>query len=317
MSTTPLTVAGLFAGIGGIERGFAQAGFEVEVANEIDSYAVSTYRANYSHEVVHADISDFSSEQLPQNLTVLTGGFPCQPFSVAGYRKGFDDERGNVFWQIERLYEEAKPDVVFLENVKNLVSHDGGNTFKTIKASLESHGYHVASKVLNAKEFGNIPQNRERIYIVAFKNKAAFDSFVWPEKLPLTAKLSDFIDFHSKVNNKYYYTEERPFYDMLVSDITEYNTIYQWRRQYVRANKSGDCPTLTANMGMGGHNVPLILSDHGIRKLTPEECFNLMGFKNLKQPEGMADSRLYKQAGNAVVVPVIKRIADQIKLALG
>ncbi len=316
MSTSPLTVAGLFAGIGGIERGFAEAGFKVVVANEIDSYAVTTYRANYDHEVIHADITDFASSELPEGLTILTGGFPCQPFSVAGYRKGFDDERGNVFWQIERLYEEAKPDVVFLENVKNLVSHDGGNTFKTIQASLEAHGYHVAAKVLNAKEYGNIPQNRERIYIVAFKSKETFDRFAWPEKIPLTAKLSDFIDFRSKVDSKYYYTEERPFYDMLVSDITDYNTIYQWRRQYVRANKSGDCPTLTANMGMGGHNVPLILSDHGIRKLTPDECFKLMGFKNLKRPEGMAESRLYKQAGNAVVVPVIKRIADQIKIAL-
>lgn len=316
MSTSPLTVAGLFAGIGGIENGFQQAGFEVVIANEIDPYAVETYKLNHSHSIVQKDIADFKSTEVPDNLTVLTGGFPCQPFSVAGYRKGFEDERGNVFWEIERLYNELNPQVVFLENVKNLVSHDGGNTYKTIKSSLEKHGYKVTSQVLNSKEFGGIPQNRERIYIVAFKEQKAFNSFMWPTRLEPVRPLSEFIDFDAKVPEKYYYTPERPFFELLEKDITDQGTIYQWRRQYVRANKSGDCPTLTANMGMGGHNVPLILSKHGIRKLTPEECFNLMGFPDLKRPAGMADSRLYKQAGNAVVVPVVRRIAENIKKAI-
>ena len=318
MSDSPLTLAGLFAGVGGIERGFQQAGFAPVIANEIDPYAVQTYKKqNYGHDVIEADINLFGNELLPSNLAVLTGGFPCQPFSVAGYRKGFEDERGNVFWQIERLYEHATPEVVFLENVKNLQNHDGGNTYKTIEASLKKHGYNVTSKVLNAKEYGGIPQNRERIYIVGFRDESAFSRFDWDaiEKIP-AAPLRDFIDFNKEVDQKYYYTDERPFYDKLVEEITSTNTIYQWRRQYVRANKSGDCPTLTANMGMGGHNVPLILAKHGIRKLTPQECFNLMGFENMILPDGMADSRLYKQAGNAVVVPVIKRIAEQIHLAI-
>ena len=318
MSDSPLTLAGLFAGVGGIERGFQQAGFTPVMANEIDPYAVQTYRKqNYGHEIVEADINNFQNDSLPVDLTVLTGGFPCQPFSVAGYRKGFEDERGNVFWQIERLYEHAKPEVVFLENVKNLQNHDGGNTYKTIEASLNDKGYKVTSKVLNAKEYGGIPQNRERIYIVGFRDESAYDRFDWDAipKIP-AAPLKNFIDFNKEVDKKYYYTAERPFYDKLVEEITSSNTIYQWRRQYVRANKSGDCPTLTANMGMGGHNVPLIHAKHGIRKLTPQECFNLMGFENMVLPEGMADSRLYKQAGNAVVVPVIKRIAEQIKSAI-
>lgn len=318
MSDSPLTLAGLFAGVGGIERGFQQAGFAPVIANEIDPYAVQTYKKqNYGHDVIEADIKNFGNKELPKKLSVLTGGFPCQPFSVAGYRKGFDDERGNVFWQIERLYAHSSPEVVFLENVKNLQNHDGGNTYKTIEASLIKHGYNVTSKVLNAKEYGGIPQNRERIYIVGFKDENAFERFNWDaiEKIQ-AAPLRDFIDFNTEVDRKYYYTEERPFFDKLVEEITSTNTIYQWRRQYVRANKSGDCPTLTANMGMGGHNVPLILAKHGIRKLTPQECFNLMGFENMILPEGMADSRLYKQAGNAVVVPVIKRIADQIKSSI-
>jgi DNA (cytosine-5)-methyltransferase 1 len=312
-----LTVAGLFAGIGGIERGFAQAGFTTVVANELDPYASKTYRANYSHELVEADIAEFASDKLPDGLTVLTGGFPCQPFSVAGYRKGFDDHRGNVFWEIERLYNEKNPDVVFLENVKNLRGHDNGNTFAVIKASLEDAGYHVTAEVLNSKTHGNIPQNRERIYIVAFKSEKAFDNFEWPSDIPLTTKLSDLIDFESKLDDKYYYTSEKTsFYGKLASTMVRSDTVYQWRRQYVRENMSGVCPTLTANMGMGGHNVPLVRTRHGIRKLTPDECFRLMGFEKVVHPEGMAESRLYKQAGNAVVVPVIKRLAENIKKAL-
>lgn len=316
MSNESLSVAGLFAGIGGIELGFQQAGFRIAVANEIDEYAVKTYKHNYSHKIIHSDIAELNADELPEDLTVLTGGFPCQPFSVAGYRRGFDDERGNVYWEIERLFLKTEPEVIFLENVKNLLTHDSGNTYKTIQKSLEDAGYHVTYKIMNAKEYGNIPQNRERIYIVAFKSEAAFNNFEWPAPIPLTSKLSDFIDFDSRVADKYYYTPERPFYDSLLESIIDSNTIYQWRRQYVRANKSGDCPTLTANMGMGGHNVPLILSKYGIRKLTPEECFNLMGFPELKRPDGIAESRLYKQAGNAVVVPVIERIASSIKVAI-
>lgn len=316
MPEKKLSVVGLFAGVGGIEFGFKKAGFDVVLANEIDEYAGQTYRKNHSHTLVVGDIATLDSSQLPDRFDVLTGGFPCQPFSVAGYRRGFNDERGNVYWQIERIFRESSPEVVFLENVKNLMTHDSGNTFATIFASLEDHGYTVFAKVLNAKEYGNIPQNRERIYIVAFKSTAAASRFSWPNPVKLTRQVRDLIDFDVKVDDKYYYDEQRPFFDSLAESITERGIVYQWRRQYVRANKSGDCPTLTANMGMGGHNVPLILTKFGIRKFTPAECFTMMGFPPLKFPDGMADSRLYKQAGNAVVVPVITAIAKQIRKAL-
>jgi DNA (cytosine-5)-methyltransferase 1 len=328
------TLVGLFAGIGGIESGFERAGFRTISANEIDPYAVKTYRENYAHPVIEADISDIGAVDLlsgsrADQVTILAGGFPCQPFSVAGYRKGFDDERGNVFWQIHRLILELQPEVVFLENVKNLENHDKGQTFATIKGALEginasptgqviSPGYTVLSKVLNAKDFG-VPQNRERIFIVAFRNQAAASKFEFPlidADLNARPSLAQFINFEEKVDPKYYYNEERPFFTQLKDAVTSEGVIYQWRRQYVRENKSGLCPTLTANMGMGGHNVPIIFTKFGIRKLTPSECFKLMGFGDLKQPPGMADSRLYKQAGNAVVVPVIEAIAKQIKLAL-
>jgi DNA (cytosine-5)-methyltransferase 1 len=308
-----LTVAGLFAGVGGIELGFQQAGFTPVFANELDKNASITYRANHSHELSEGDIGALPSDALPKNLSVLAGGFPCQPFSVAGYRKGFEDDRGNVFRDIVRLVQDREPEVVFLENVKNLKGHDKGNTFKVINESLEASGYSVAAKVLNASEYGNIPQNRERIYIIGFKNPDANARFQWPEPVPLTTKLSDLIDFTHKLESKYYYTDERPFWELLKAGVAKTNTMYQWRRKYVRENKSGVCPTLTANMGMGGHNVPLIKTRYGIRKLTPRECFNLMGFSpDFKLPETLAASHLYKQAGNSVVVPVVQRIATQI-----
>jgi DNA (cytosine-5)-methyltransferase 1 len=336
MPSKTFNVAGLFAGVGGIERGFQRAGFEIVAANEIDPYAAQTYAANNKHRLIVGDVSDLSGKQLMQDqhgverkIHVLTGGFPCQPFSVAGHRLGFEDARGNVFWDIHRLINELDPEVIFLENVKNLGTHDSGRTFATILGALEgaiqspngsvlNNPYYVKSQVLNSKDFG-IPQNRERVYIVGFKSKKAFEKFSFPEvnsSKPQDQNLADFIDFETKVDEKYYYRDNRPMFNELANSITDQETVYQWRRHYVRANKSGVCPTLTANMGMGGHNVPLVLTKHGIRKLTPSECFALMGLADEVFPDGLAESRLYKQAGNAVVVPVISEIANKIRVAL-
>jgi DNA (cytosine-5)-methyltransferase 1 len=311
MTTTNLRLAGLFAGVGGIELGFEKAGFNPIFANEIDAKASITYRLNHSHELVTKDIKSLESKELPK-IDVLTGGFPCQAFSVAGYQKGFKDPRGNVFWEIIRLLEDRKPEIVFLENVKNLGTHDGGKTFRIILQALASTGYHVEFDVLNSDGYGGVPQNRERIYIVGFRSKRYASRFEFPGKLKKTPSLSDFIDFKTRVDEDFYY-EDRYMTKDLKKNMKRMDTVYQWRRQYVRENKSGVCPTLTANMGTGGHNVPLVLTQHGIRKLTPKECFNLMGFpKSFKLPKDMALSHLYKQAGNAVVVPVIERIARNI-----
>jgi len=308
-------MAGLFAGVGGIELGFKQAGFTPVLANEIDKYAGLTYSLNHSHTLILRDIHELETKEIPR-IDVLTGGFPCQAFSVAGYRKGFQDPRGNVFWEIVRILDEKKPSIVFLENVKNLSGHDGGKTFEVVLSALQELGYHVSYKVMNAAEYTKVPQNRERIYIVGFRKKQDFSKFEFPKELNATLDLADFIDFESKVDDTFYY-KDKYMSKELEKNITSRDTVYQWRRQYVRENKSGLCPTLTANMGTGGHNVPLVLTKHGIRKLTPRECFNLMGFpKSFKLPDGLANSQLYKQAGNAVVVPVIKRIATQIMKAV-
>lgn len=311
-------LAGLFGGVGGIELGFELAGFTPVWANEIDPNASKTYMLNHKHNLVVEDIHNIEANDLPADVDIITGGFPCQAFSVAGYRKGFEDERGNLFFEILRLVKYIKPRVVFLENVKNLVGHDNGNTFNVIKESLKANGYFVKDKVLNGSVYGNVPQNRERIYIVAFLDKRDCEKFDFPDPVALSKKLSDVIDFETKVDDKFYYTAEKyKFYDQLEETINQTNTVYQWRRKYVRENKSGVCPTLTANMGTGGHNVPLIYTKYGIRKLTPKECFNIQGFpEDFKLPEDLALSHLYKQAGNSVVVPVVQRIAKNIYTAL-
>lgn len=313
-----LKCASFFAGVGGIDLGFENTGaFEVIYANEIDEYAVKTYEANFNIKVDNRDIYEVKADEIP-DFDVMLAGFPCQAFSVAGYREGFDDRkgRGELFFELERIFVAKKPSIIFLENVKNLVGHDNGNTFKVILECLRREGYNVEYKVLNAMEYGNIPQTRERIYIVAFRDEEMFNKFKFPEAIELTKTLRDVIDFDTKQEDRYYYTEKScGFYDKLVEDMNSMDTVYQWRRVYVRENKSNVCPTLTANMGTGGHNVPLVLTKTGIRKLTPRECFNMQGYpKDFVLPD-LANTRLYKQAGNSVVVPVIQRIAEEIAKA--
>lgn len=312
-----MKVAGFFSGVGGIELGFQQAGFEIVWSNEIDKKASETFKANHQHTLIVEDIHNVQSKDVP-NVDVIVGGFPCQAFSIAGYQKGFEDERGEVFFQLARIIKEKNPRVIFIENVKNLLGHDKGNTYKVIKETLESYGYHLKTMILNASDYGDIPQNRERIYIIGFKNKQDFNHFRNIEPISLNKKINDIIDYNQKVEDKFYYTEKSTsFYDTLKENITNPDTLYQWRRVYVRENKSNLCPTLTANMGTGGHNVPITLTKHGIRKLTPKECFLFQGYpENFILPENMAQTHLYKQAGNSVVVPVITRLAKEIIRAI-
>lgn len=311
--------ASFFAGVGGIDLGFKHAQgveFETVYANEFDEYAARTFEENFDIKVDCRDINNVKADEIP-DFDVMLAGFPCQAFSLAGYRQGFDDEkgRGTLFFELERIFKAKKPSIIFLENVKNLVGHDNGNTFRVILEKLQNAGYYAKFQVMNAMNYGDVPQNRERIYIVAFRDKELYQKFEMPlTPIELTKTIADVVDFATKQDDKYYYTASKcSFYDTLVEEMQRNDTIYQWRRVYVRENKSNVCPTLTANMGTGGHNVPLIKCQSGIRKLTPRECFNLQGFpQKFKLPENMSDTRLYKQAGNSVVVPVIQRIADNI-----
>lgn len=311
-----IKVASLFAGIGGICYGFKQAGAEIVWANEWDKDACKTYRHNFGGDyLVEGDIKAVDPNDIP-DIDILNGGFPCQAFSVAGYRKGFDDERGNLFFEITRILEVKRPRAILLENVKNLEGHDHGNTFRVIKEQLELLGYHVHHKVMNTMEYGDVPQNRERIYIVGFLSEEAYRKFEYPAAIPLTKNIHDVIDTADKKALGLYY-ENSKYYPELKKTMTRKDTVYQWRRVYCRENKSNVCPTLTANMGTGGHNVPLILDDYGIRKLTPEECVGFQGFPDVFSfPDTISNASKYKQAGNSVSVPVIKRIAENMIKAM-
>ncbi|PKA10525.1 DNA (cytosine-5-)-methyltransferase [Leptospira meyeri] len=324
------TVGSMFAGIGGIDLGFKQAGFSSIWANEYNLKACQTFK-NYPYlsetKLFSDDVSALDPSKV-ENVDVITSGFPCQAFSIAGYQMGFNDYkgRGNMFFETAKFIKKIKPKAYLLENVKNLKAHDKGKTFDTIRRTiLEDLGYSFIPFVLNAKDFGNIPQTRERLYIVGFRNEASASNkdnfsltskFKIPEPIQLTKTISDML-LHDKQPDNFYYNKDHPYFQFLKKEMVNPKTIYQWRRVYVRENKNNVCPTLTANMGTGGHNVPLIIDNFGFRKLTPKECLNFQGFpENFNFPEGMAASHCYMQAGNSVVVPVIKRIAENIKKAL-
>ena len=307
-----LTAISLFAGVGGICLGFKNNGVDIIYANDFDKYACETYRCNFSHTLVEGDISKIKSEDIPYG-DILLGGSPCQSFSIAGYRKGFNDERGNLFFEYLRILVDKQPKAFLFENVKNLTAHDRGKTFSIMLDAFQQNGYFVKYQVLNSCDYGNVPQNRERIYVVGFKDENMCRQFHFPDAIPLTRKIKDIIDQSKKADDRYYYDKTK-YYDTMLKDVvTNKDTIYQLRRVYVRENKSNLCPTLTANMGTGGHNVPLIRDDFGIRKLTPKECFLFQGFpEDYILPKNMSDCHLYKQAGNSVSVPVIERIAKNV-----
>ena len=330
MSKNNFTIGGLFAGVGGIELGFKKSGFDIAWANEIDKHCAKTYQENFSHPLYNIDIKELKGADL-EPVDVLCGGFPCQAFSIAGYQKGFKDDRGNIFFEIIRLVNELKrkPRVLFLENVKNLKGHDQGRTFKKIIDIISENGYSVFYDVLNTKDYTRVPQNRERTFLICFEgerdweftnnySKTAsykFSNIFPPEKINKPESIHKYLE--KSVDSKYTYGEDKYMYKDLKEGMTSEDTLYQWRRKYVRENKNNVCPTLTANMGTGGHNVPLLKQGNTFRKLTPRECFNFQGFpKNYKFPEGMGNTQLYKQAGNAVTVDMIKVLADLIKKCL-
>ena len=309
------TFIDLFAGVGGFRLAFEDLGCVCLYSSEIDKNAKKTYELNFS-ETPFGDITDDKIKaKIPNKFDVLCAGFPCQAFSIAGNQKGFDDARGTLFFEIEQIARKHRPKVLFLENVKNLTSHDKGNTFKVILNVLEKKlRYKVFYKVLNTRTHANIPQNRERIFIVAIDPNQVpnYNDFKFPSEIKLTKNIHDIIDVSEKKDDLYYYKEDHKYYPTLDEQMKNPNTLYQWRRVYVRENKNNVCPTLTANMGTGGHNVPLLRDKHGIRKLTPTECFLFQGFPKSYQLPKIANSHLYKQAGNSVTVVLINRIAKNI-----
>lgn len=364
MRKNNFTIGGLCSGVGGIELGFRQAGFEIAWANDMDKNCMITYQAiigenHYINKKPQKISEIIKSNLLPDPVSVIAAGFPCQAFSIAGERKGFEDVRGTVIYDIINLISKYKitdsPKVLFLENVKNFRTHNNGHTYQTIVRILNELNYSVYTKVLNSCEYSYLPQNRERTYMICFYGEGDWNSlgvedipddiadyeilnlqdsfpktvnfhFNFPTKnrFPASLKNKELRNnlFDDKVDERYYYNGK--YEKMLRAAFPhpkEY-TGYQIRRVYPRENKNNLIPTLTANMGTGGHNVPLIYQKKFDlwRKLTPMECFRIQGYGNyasqLPNSNQISNGQLYKQAGNSVTIDVIKKLATSIKIAL-
>ena len=331
MSTEKLfTFADLFAGIGGMRLAFESVGGSCTLTSEINEKALETYKfqewksSHPAHKFVNdvVELGEMPASKIPAH-DVLVAGFPCQPYSIAGLRQGLEDEkgRGQVFLSILDVLKKAKPKAFLLENVKGMMSHDQGKTLAYMmerlalpNASGKKPLYTVlAPQVMNSMTHGGVPQNRERVFIIGFRNDVDFSTFKFPPPIKLEVTLQKKLQ-KKNVDEKYFYDKRFECFSEIQKAVVREDTAYQWRRVYVRENKSGVCPALTANMGSGGHNVPLVKVEKGIRKLTPRECANLQGFDqfDFKIPTGMADAHLYHQFGNSVTVPLIARIARQI-----
>lgn len=303
----------LFCGTGAFSYAFDQTGrVETVLANDFEPNSEKIFALNLGVPFLLKDLNDINVKDIPSH-DIMSGGFPCQPFSVAGLQKGFSDSRSNVFWKILEILKHHKPKFFILENVKNLCSHDHGKTFTTIYDKLTEINYHIKYEILNTCKITNIPQNRERIYIVGFLNKNDYDRFTFDFPMQQNLNICDLLE--KNVDASYYYGPRFKVWDEIEKNVTKdisTNTVYQYRRYYVRENKNKVCPTLTSNGGTGGHNLPLIKDSKGIRKLTPRECFNLQGFPlNYKLPQ-ISDAGLYKLAGNAVSIPVVQLIANKL-----
>lgn len=322
--TVRLKCGALFAGIGGFCSGFGQEGISTSWAVELDPNACVTYRENFpdvrllekSVIDVHVDTDEL------EPVDILHAGFPCQSFSQAGGRKGFEDPRGRLFFEIMRIIEEFgenRPAVLVLENAPFLQYGEGGAWFLELQKAIQRAGYWFRpenSRELSAYELTTLPQQRTRLFMVAF-SMSHFRSgrFDFPETPnPEPKNLRSFIDFDGKVDESYYLPKDNRYFEMISTAVRDRECIYQLRKYEVRAKEPGVCPTLTANMGLGGHNVPFIMNCNGLRKLTENECLRLQGFpEGFEFPKGVPRAKRYMQVGNAVAVPMARLLAKNIK----
>jgi len=313
-------VGSLFAGVGGICQAFKDISCNVLWANENDKNSCKTYELNHlDTKLIESDVKSLTKDDV-ESIDILTAGFPCQPFSQAGHGRGFEDDRGKVFFDLIRLMKELQPKAYLLENVKTLVTHNGGKSFETVRNEIIGAGYSFIPFVLKTHEYTEIPQGRERIYIVGFRNEPEY-FFAAPVKInsqmnfgnascsasfriPSASgsepkSVRDFLEHSTVLPDDYYDKPDNIIHERVREKVTDESKVYQYRRWYVRENKSNVCPTLTANMGFGGHNIPIILDGKNPRRLTPKECFNLQGFPaNFQLPDDVPKGQLYKQSGN-------------------
>ncbi len=244
---------------------------------------------------------------------VLVAGFPCQLFSIGGQQQGFLDRRGNLFFEISRIVDVKRPTIVFLENVPNLVEHDNGKTFLVIYNTLATLGYSIRYKIMSATQYGNLPQTRSRILIVAFLDNVACDHFRFSDTIKLKTNINNIINREDKKNDIYYYQREHELYKTLNKIVVDRNSIYHIKDRGIIKVKNNMCSTLTANMGTYPDRVPVVIDDYGVRKLTLRECLDFQGFpKEFRFPNTITINDAYKQIGNSVAIPVIYKIAEKL-----
>lgn len=313
----------LFAGIGGFHQAFEHFGAECIFASEWDSHAAKTYEDNYNIKP-HGDITKIHEEDIPTH-DILCGGFPCQAFSVSGKQKGFEDTRGTLFFDIARIVNYHKPKVLFLENVKNLAKHDNGNTLKTILGTLKNLNYTVFHQVLNASNYG-LPQNRERVYFVCFRNDLNILKFKFPKPVDKKTALFDFLELEpveAKVVTRNDIVIKKDFAPAISIfgeielpnkpiQIGIVNKGGQGERIY---SPFGHAITLSAYGGGVGSKTGLYKIKNQIRKLSPRECARIQGFPDSFNLTS-SDSQSYKQLGNSVAVGVLKEIIKEIVKSL-
>ena len=302
----------LFCGLGGFRIALEKQNCNCVFSSDIDKAVAQVYENNFG-DYPSGDITKIDSKDIP-DFDILCGGFPCQSFSIAGKRLGFEDSRGTMFFEVARILKEKKPKAFILENVKGITNHDGGKTLKTILDILDDLDYTYVNKVINAKDVG-IPQNRERWYCVGIRkdlNIKLNPDMIFPTEQTNFFSYDDIID----VNNIY---KEYKISDICENNIqkhidkvkkkkSKYTLAYEIRPSRCQFKTDGISPCLTAKMGTGGNNVPVVVELN--RKLTEKECLKLMGYpENYKIGNG---SQAYKQIGNSVVVPVLEQISKSL-----
>lgn len=315
------TVIDLFAGAGGLSKAFLKAGAEIIWANESDKNACDLYRENFKHVyLLEGDLQEVKNEDIPE-FDLLIGGFPCQSFSSVRKDGKSPNVRKSPLYEVIRIIISKNPKAFLLESDKRLRNHDNGITLKIVMEELQHAGYHIKSAVLNAKDYGNVPHNKERMYIVGFKEKREFEMFEYPTKIQLVKKVSDIININEKKDKLYYCGGSLEILkDIKGKELTE-GIIYQFRyhRNKFREDniwESYICPALTLYISNNIY-IPMIKDDWGIRKLTPNECFCFQGFNDINIPLKSNNNIWYKYASNCSLVAVTERIAKNMLYALG
>ena len=300
----------LFCGMGGFRIAFEQNNCDCVFSSDLDSFAQKTYAENFN-ETPFGDITKIDEKNIPDH-DIICAGFPCQAFSIAGKRLGFNDTRGTLFFDVARIIKEKQPKAFILENVKGITNHDDGKTLQIILNTLSDLGYDYKYQILNAKHY-NVPQHRERWYCVGFRKDLGLniDEFIFPEPQELTNKLEHLIDTSAEdnysisnicSNNINKYIKEKSI------DVKKDTLAYEVRASRCQFKNDGISPCLTAKMGTGGNNVPIIIEQQ--RRLTERECLRIMGYpETYKISKG---AQTYKQIGNSVVVPIITLLANEM-----